>query len=197
MPATVHILDARGSKTWFLTSGSAEDRMGEEETLLAAREALAYLERIERLLETMAENMQEYLETGRQLLASPALKADVAEVDVSQVTYSAAQVLTFRELTINPVEHTVTFGDQPIDLTPTEFDILFCLMRNAGQVLSCQELVRQAQGYELDERDARYLIRPHLTRLRQKLAAESENPEYIHNVRGIGYLFERRATPRV
>ncbi len=170
--------------------------MGEEETLLAAKEVLAYLERIERLLETMAENMQEYLETSRQLLASPAPEADVAWVKDSQVTYSAAQVLTIRELTIKPAEHTVTFGDQPIDLTPTEFDILLCLMRNGGRVLSCQELVRQVQGYELDERDARYLIRPHITRLRQKLAAEPESPEYVHNVRGVGYLFERRATPR-
>ena len=170
--------------------------MGEEETLLAVKEALAYLRRIERLLETMAENLQEYLETSRKLLASSALKADVAEVDVSRVTYSAAQILTIRELTINPVEHVVTFSDQPIGLTPTEFDILFCLMRNAGRVLSCQELVRQAQGYELDERDARYLIRPHITRLRQKLVMEPGVPEYIHNVRGIGYLFERRTEQR-
>lgn len=170
--------------------------MGEEETLLVAKEALAYLRRIERLLETMAENMREYLETSRQLLASPALVADVAEVDVSRITYSAAQILTIRELTINPVEHVVTFDGRPIELTPTEFDILFCLMRNGGQVFSCQELVRQAQGYELDERDARYLIRPHITRLRQKLVAEPGAPEYIHNVRGIGYLFERRTVPR-
>ncbi len=170
--------------------------MGEEETLLAAKEALAYLERIERLLETMADVMQEYLETSRQLLPSPALVADVAEVAESRIMYSTAQVLTIRELTINPVEHVVTFDDQPIELTPTEFNILFCLMRNGGQVLSCQELVRQAQGYELDERDARYLIRPHLTRLRQKLVAEPGAPEYIHNVRGIGYLFERRTVPR-
>ena len=170
--------------------------MGEKEMLLVAKEALAYLRRIERLLETMAENMQEYLETSRQLLASPAFMADVAEVGVSRVTYSAAQILTIRELTINPVEHVVTFDDRPIELTPTEFDILFCLMLNGGQVLSCQELVRQAQGYELDERDARYLIRPHITRLRQKLVVEPGAPEYIHNVRGIGYLFERRARQR-
>ena len=170
--------------------------MGEEEALLAAKEALAYLRRIERLLETIAENLQEHLETSRPLLASPALKADVAQIDVSRVMHSAdqaqPQALTIREVTINPVKHMVTFRDQPIELTPTEFDILFCLMRNAGQVLSCQELVRKAQGYEMDERDARYLIRPHITRLRQKLVAEPGTPEYIHNVRGIGYFFEGR-----
>jgi DNA-binding response OmpR family regulator len=179
-----------------LTTGSAGDRMGEEETLLAAKEALAYLKRIERLLEIMSENMQEYLEANRQLLDSFALKADVAKVDVSPVTYSDAEVLTIRELTVNPVEHVVTISDRLIELTPTEFDVLFCLMRNAGQVLSCQELVRQAQGYELDERDARYLIRPHITRLRQKLVTEPGGAEYIHNVRGVGYFFERRARQR-
>jgi len=170
--------------------------MGEKERLLVSEEALARLERIERLLETMAENLQEYLETSRQLLASPALMADVARVKDSRVTYSAAQVLTIRELTLNPVEHVVTMGGRPIELTPTEFSILLALMHNAGQVLSCQELVRQAQGYELEERDARHLIRPHITRLRQKLAAEPGGPEYIHNVRGVGYFFERRATER-
>ena len=107
----VHLTQGQGIE---FTTGGVEGRMGEEETLLAAKEALAYLRRIERVLETMAENMQEYLETSRQLLASPALRADVAEVDVSRVTYSAAQMLTIRELTINPVEHMVTFDDQPI-----------------------------------------------------------------------------------
>ncbi len=174
--------------------------MGEEETLHAAKQVLAHLKRIERLLGTIAENIQEYLETGRQLLASPTLEADAAQLDVFRVTRSVdearPQAVTIREVTINPVEHVVTVGDRPIELTPTEFDILFCLMRNGGRVLRCQELVREAQGYELDERDARYLIRPHITRLRQKLVAEPGDPEYIHNVRGIGYFFERRAERR-
>jgi two-component system KDP operon response regulator KdpE len=178
----------------------AEYKMAEEERLLASKEALAYLKRIERLLETIAEDIQEYLEISRQLLNSPALRADVAQVDAFRVTPSAdqaqAQAVTIREVTINPAEHMVTLRDQPIELTPTEFDILFCLMRNGGRVLSCQELVHEAQGYELDERDARYLIRPHITRLRQKLAAEPGAPEYIHNVRGIGYFFERRTEQR-
>ena len=74
--------------------------MGEGETLLVAREALAYLERIERLLQTMAGSMQEHLEISRQLLASCAIRADVAGVDISQVASSTAQALTFRELTL-------------------------------------------------------------------------------------------------
>jgi DNA-binding response OmpR family regulator len=177
-----------------------EDKMAEEEISLASEGALASLKRIERLLETIAETMQEYLEISRRLLASHASRVDAAQVDGFQdrpfVDGGRLQALTIRDVTISPSRHRVTVRDQPIELTPTEFGVLFCLMHNAGRVLSCQELVRKAQGYELDERDARYLIRPHITRLRQKLMSESGATEYIHNVRGIGYYFERRAKQR-
>ena len=149
-------------------------------------------------LTTIAENLQEYLETNRQLLAS--FESEQAQTDASQVTRSASpaksQVLTIREVTIDPIKHMVIFGGRPVGLTPTEFDILFCLMLNAGRVLSCQELVREARGYELDEMDARHLIRSHISRLRRKLLAEPGTLEYIRNVRGIGYFFERRTGQR-
>ncbi len=178
----------------------ADYRMGEGERLLASKETLATLKRIERLLETIAENMQTYLETSHQLLASRALKEDATQYDVSRVgpfaDQAQPQILAIREVSVDLGRHMVTLRDQLVELTPTEFDVLLSLMRNAGQVLSCRELVRQAQGYELDERDARYLIRPHITRLRQKLVAEPGTPEYIHNVRGAGYFFERREKPR-
>jgi len=170
--------------------------MGKKDTGLGSEEALTYLQRIEALLEIIVEQLQEYLETSRQPLASSAPKADGAEAHVSWAVRREDRSLTIREVTIDPAKHAVSLYDQPIELTPTEFDILLCLMRNGGRVLSCQELVRQAQGYELDESDARYLIRPHITRLRRKLVAGPDAPEFIHNVRGIGYSFERRTTER-
>lgn len=174
--------------------------MGKGEKSLAFKEALACLARIETLLETMAENVQEHLEANRRLLASRAPKADAAQADVSRAKHSAdqaqPQVLTVREVTIDAAKHMVTLRDQSTELTTPEFDILFCLMRNAGRVLSCQELVREGRGYELDEMHARYLIRPRIRRLRQKLVAELGAQEYIHNVRGVGYFFERRSRKR-
>ncbi len=169
--------------------------MSKEEAWLASEEVLTHLRRIERLLEVIANNIREYLEISRQLLASSTLSAEAAQVPVSEPLRSEG-ALTIREVTIDPAKHTVTVRDEPVELTPTEFDILFCLMRNSGRVLSCQELVREAQGYELDERDARYLIRPHIARLRRKLMAEPGAPEYIRNVRGVGYFFERRRAER-
>lgn len=169
--------------------------MSREEAWLASEEVLAHLKRIERQLEVIANSIQEYLEVSCQLLASSTLNAGTVQVPVSKAL-SSEGALTIREVTIDPAKHTVTVRDEPVELTPTEFDLLFCLMRNSGRVLSCQELVREAQGYELDERDARYLIRPHITRLRRKLMAEPGAPEYIRNVRGVGYFFERRRAER-
>ncbi|MBC8263537.1 MAG: response regulator transcription factor [Anaerolineales bacterium] len=172
----------------------------QEQWVTSSEETLACLARMERLLETIAKNVEEHLETIRRLLASRTLKADAAQADLSRVTgaadQSGVQAWAIREVTIDSVKHMVTFRDQPIELTRTEFDLLFSLVRNAGRVLGCQELVGEVWGYELDERNARYLVGPHITHLQQKLVAEPQSPGYIQNVRGVGYFFERRTRHR-
>lgn len=79
-------------------------------------------------------------------------------------------------------------GDQ-VDLTPTEFKILACLMETPDEVWSPRDLVRNAQGYETDAWGARAIIRVHIRRLRKKVEKTPSDPERIINVRGVGYLF--------
>ena len=86
-------------------------------------------------------------------------------------------------------KHIATLHGQLLNLTPTEFRLLACLMGKADQVLSCQELVREVQNYDCDEREARDIIRVHVRRLRQKIEPDPANPQYIVNVRGVGYTF--------
>jgi len=74
-------------------------------------------------------------------------------------------------------------------LTPTEFRLLECLVSRAGEVCTPQDLVRCAQGYDTDAWGARSIVRVHIRRLRRKLEPDPENPRYILNVRGVGYLF--------
>ena len=74
-------------------------------------------------------------------------------------------------------------------LTPTEFRLLECLIGRAGEVCTPQDLVRCAQGYDTDAWGARSIVRVHIRRLRRKLEPDPENPRYILNVRGVGYLF--------
>ena len=76
---------------------------------------------------------------------------------------------------------------KPIDLTPTEFDLLLYLAAHRGRVVPCAELVREVRNYSLEEHEAREVIRPHVSNLRRKLRASGQNPNIIVNVRGIGY----------
>jgi len=90
-------------------------------------------------------------------------------------------------LTVFPGRYQISVGDKPIDLTPTEFDLLLYLAAHRGRVVPCHELVREVRGYAVDESEAREVIRPHVSNLRRKLKAAGENTDLIVNVRGIGY----------
>ncbi len=97
-------------------------------------------------------------------------------------------VLQIGDLHIDIYKHAVTVAGKPVNLTPTEFNTLVALARNQGRVMSCAELVKEVQGYECDEREARGVIKTHISHLRQKLEPDPANPRYLINVRGVGYM---------
>jgi DNA-binding response OmpR family regulator len=90
-------------------------------------------------------------------------------------------------LTVFPGRYQISVGDKPIDLTPTEFDLLLYLAAHRGRVVPCHELVREVRGYGVDEAEAREVIRPHVSNLRRKLKNAGQDEDLIVNVRGIGY----------
>ena len=80
-----------------------------------------------------------------------------------------------------------------LDLTPTEYKLLYHLVRNAGHVLQHGTLLAKVWGREyVDEVD---YIRVYIRRLREKLGDDPEDPRYIRTERGLGYRFvaQRRA----
>jgi DNA-binding response OmpR family regulator len=85
-----------------------------------------------------------------------------------------------------------TVGGKNLHLTPTEFRLLTALMTRPDQVLTAQQLVREAQGYQADEREAREIIRPTISRLRTKLAKYPHSAKCLVSVRGQGYMFSER-----
>ena len=82
---------------------------------------------------------------------------------------------------------TVMRNGQKIDLTSVEFTILETLLRLAGQVVSRDELVRQALGRSLSAYDRS--IDVHVSSLRKKLGPRTDQSERIKTVRNIGYLY--------
>ncbi len=76
---------------------------------------------------------------------------------------------------------------RPMDLTPTEYKLLYHLVRNAGHVLPHATLLAKVWGREyVDEVD---YLRVYVRRLREKLGDDPERPRYIRTERGLGYRF--------
>jgi DNA-binding response OmpR family regulator len=92
------------------------------------------------------------------------------------------------DLQISTWKQVARVGDQTLNLTPTEFRILVCLAQQAGQVMTYQQIVRCAQGYDTQALEAAELIKPHIYHLRQKIEQNPSDPRYILTVRGTGYL---------
>lgn len=90
------------------------------------------------------------------------------------------------DLTIDVAKHEVTLGDKPLDLTPIEFELLVNLASHPDKVRTSRELVLEIQGYDCEEREAREIIRWHISRLRKKLGPQAS---CIETVWGIGYKF--------
>lgn len=102
--------------------------------------------------------------------------------------------ITFRNLTIDLARRQVRAGGRVVPLTPTEFRILAQLARRPGQVVTHAEIFREVHGYEASELDAKNILKVHVWRLRSKLAEAAPGQSPIVNVRGFGYMLERRAS---
>ncbi|MBO0830118.1 MAG: response regulator transcription factor [Streptosporangiales bacterium] len=95
------------------------------------------------------------------------------------------EVLQIGDLTIDVAAHEVHRGDQPIALTPLEFDLLVALARKPRQVFTREVLLEQVWGYR-HAADTR-LVNVHVQRLRSKVEKDPENPQIVVTVRGVGY----------
>jgi DNA-binding response OmpR family regulator len=80
---------------------------------------------------------------------------------------------------------------EPVKLTPTEYKLLYHLVRNAGHTLTHGPLLAKVWGREY--RDEVDYLRVYVRRLRDKLGDDPEKPRYIRTERGLGYRFLRPA----
>jgi DNA-binding response OmpR family regulator len=97
--------------------------------------------------------------------------------------------LAYGDLTLDYNMHQVTRQDQVLDLTPTEFDLLACLMASPNVALDSVTVLKQIRGYDASEGEARAIVRVHVHRLRQKLEPDPAAPRYIVTIAGGRYVF--------
>jgi two-component system, OmpR family, alkaline phosphatase synthesis response regulator PhoP len=80
-------------------------------------------------------------------------------------------------------------GVRQAELTGVESALLMFLLQSPGIVHSCRALARAPLGYEVGEREAEDIVRPHISRLRNKIEVDPAHPVLIQTVRGRGYFF--------
>lgn len=98
-----------------------------------------------------------------------------------------AGTLRFSGLVIDPISREVMLNQQPVELTPREFDLLYFFAKSPGKVFSRLNLLNQVWGYEHEGYE--HTVNTHINRLRIKIEVNPAEPQRILTVWGKGYKF--------
>jgi DNA-binding response OmpR family regulator len=98
--------------------------------------------------------------------------------------------LKIGEIILDRESHSVTVGDRPVHLTPSEFDLLALLMNTPGRVFTRLDLLEDLQGTTFE--GVARTIDVHIRNLRAKIEPDPSNPRYIETVFGVGYRFTEK-----
>lgn len=93
-------------------------------------------------------------------------------------------------LIVNHQTHVCTLYEKEISLTPTEFNILWLLCKNADKVVSTEEIFEKIWNEKY--LDSNNTVMVHIRRIREKLNEPSRNPKFIKTVWGVGYKIEKK-----
>jgi two-component system response regulator VanR len=99
-------------------------------------------------------------------------------------------VISVAGLVLNKDNHECTLNERPLDLTPTEFSILWALASNRGCVVSSERLFKEVWG-EKYFTNSNNTVMVHIRHLREKMGDDAQHPKYIKTVWGIGYKIDK------
>lgn len=102
---------------------------------------------------------------------------------------SDSSSLTFADIEIDADARSVHVAGQACTITSYQFDLLLCLARHAGKVLSREQILDQVRGETLEAFDRS--IDVHISKLRAAIGDDSKAPKRIITVRGVGYVFAK------
>ncbi len=98
-----------------------------------------------------------------------------------------SETLSSGNIHVNKESRTVISSGKTVNLTPSEFDLLYIMMSVPGRVFSRSELLLKLQGNDFE--NVERTIDVHIRNLRIKIEKDPSHPEYIETVFGIGYKF--------
>jgi DNA-binding response OmpR family regulator len=101
--------------------------------------------------------------------------------------HADAEVLRAADVTLDRQRRLVTAAGRPVDLTPSEFDLLAALLAAPGRAYTRAELLDRLQGDAYDGYER--TIDVHIRNLRTKIEPDPSKPRYVETVYGVGYRF--------
>lgn len=139
-----------------------------------ARAAVADCERKEQLIAVMEEMLQR-------------LKAPASYPPAYSTRLPA--VISRGGLVLDLDRRSASRWGQPVGLTPTEFDVLALLASKPGQPFTSESILDTVKGYTPSAEGAKAAVRVYVSRLRQKIEEDADQPRHLLTVRGVGYMF--------
>lgn len=100
-------------------------------------------------------------------------------------TFNSSEILDVGDIEILPDTLECIILNKKVKLTPTEFEILYCLMQHFNKPVTLATLLEEVWGYDSDE-DVR-MVRVHVRGLRNKIDPDTKIPKYLHTVTNVGY----------
>ena len=100
-------------------------------------------------------------------------------------TFNSSEILDVGDIEILPDTLECIILNKKVKLTPTEFEILYCLMQHFNKAVTLATLLEEVWGYDSDE-DVR-MVRVHVRGLRNKIDRDTKIPKYLHTVTNVGY----------
>ena len=136
-----------------------------------------------------------FLRAGADLVlnlhVSPLILVEYAQGFVRRAQNMPTKELTLDlgEITLDPNTRQVRVADrQPHRLTQLEFRLLYMLLTHRGQVIPSDKIIEHVWGY--GEQGNKELVRGLVSRLRAKIETQPAQPQFIHTIPGVGYLFD-------
>jgi two-component system OmpR family response regulator len=121
----------------------------------------------------------------RVLLAH--VRAILRRAGMRERNTTSGDTIAFGSLEIDIASRSVRLAGKPVDLTSSEFDLLWLLARHAGKVLSRNDILNKLRSLDYDGSDRSVDCR--IYRLRRKLGDLVDSAERIKTIRNVGYLF--------
>lgn len=175
--------------TTYGTLNSSIDALhkGAYDYLIKPVNAMEVVSRVDRCMSERKEASERLQLINQVEMMLSQLKSQLKPENEDKISHE--HIFEASDIIVDRRKRLVVQNGEPVQLSPTEFDMLEYLVSNEDRVVSASELIRAVQGYDMEEMDARPIVRVNIRRLRQKLEPDTSNPRHIVTVRSRGYRF--------